>query len=139
MHHRTKRTGRGLVLTLLAALALAPAAEAQCTAPPPEPGFEYIFDGTATGSDASFDKWLSANGATAVTLDPELGDAQAQQAAAAGGGAFTARRARADSPHPACAAPGLGSSGHPRMRGRGAARLGCCGSRQPAVTWPNPA
>ena len=39
----------------------------------PSAGFEYIFDGTATGSDASFDKWLSANGATAVTLDPELG------------------------------------------------------------------
>jgi hypothetical protein len=69
MHHRTC----GWVLTALVALALAPAAQAQYTAPPPEPGFEYIFDGTATGSDASFDKWLSANGATAVTLDPELG------------------------------------------------------------------
>jgi Domain of Unknown Function (DUF1080) len=62
-----------MVLTLLVALALAPSAHAQYTAPPPEPGFEYIFDGTASGSDASFDKWLSANGATAVTLDPELG------------------------------------------------------------------
>jgi hypothetical protein len=58
----------------LAVLVLAPAtASAQYTAPPPERGFEYIFDGTATGSDASFDKWLSANGATDVTLDPELG------------------------------------------------------------------
>ena len=39
----------------------------------PKHRFEYIFDGSATGSDASFDKWLSANGATAVTLDSELG------------------------------------------------------------------
>jgi hypothetical protein len=62
-----------LVLTALVTLALAPSAHAQYTAPPPEPGFQYIFDGTATGSDASFDKWLSANGATAVTLDPALG------------------------------------------------------------------
>ncbi len=69
MHHRTLCS----VLTALVVLALAPAAHAQYTAPPPERGFEYIFDGTASGSDASFDKWLSANGATAVTLDPELG------------------------------------------------------------------
>ncbi len=62
-----------IALTALVMLALAPSAQAQYTAPPPEPGFEYIFDGTATGSDASFDKWLSANGATAVTLDPALG------------------------------------------------------------------
>ena len=62
-----------LALTALIVLALAPSAHAQYTAPPPEPGFEYIFDGTATGSDASFDKWLSANGATAVTLDPTIG------------------------------------------------------------------
>ena len=62
-----------IALTALVMLALAPSAHAQYTAPPPEPGFEYIFDGTATGSDASFDKWLSANGATAVTLDPALG------------------------------------------------------------------
>jgi hypothetical protein len=56
------------------ALACSPAiAEADYVPPPPEPGFEYIFDGTATGSDASFDKWAAANGATAVTLDPELG------------------------------------------------------------------
>jgi Domain of Unknown Function (DUF1080) len=62
-----------IALTALIALAFAPSASAQYTPPPPERGFEYIFDGTATGSDASFDKWLSANGATAVTLDPELG------------------------------------------------------------------
>ena len=62
-----------IVLTALVMLALAPSAHAQYTPPPPERGFEYIFDGTATGSDASFDKWLSANGATAVTLDPALG------------------------------------------------------------------
>src|SRR5215207_4228861 len=56
------------------ALAVTPApATAQYTPPPPEPGFEYIFDGTATGSDASFDRWLAANGATATTLDTTLG------------------------------------------------------------------
>ena len=63
-----------IALTALVMLALAPSAHAQYTAPPPEPGFEYIFDGTAIGSDGPrFDKWLSANGATAVTLDPALG------------------------------------------------------------------
>src|SRR5215218_6455012 len=46
----------------LAALAAPPAASAQYTAPPPAPGFHYIFDGTATGSDASFDKWKFAAG-----------------------------------------------------------------------------
>ena len=54
----------------LAAVVVAPAAaEAQYVAPEPEPGFEYIFDGTATGTDASFDKWLAANGASATTFD----------------------------------------------------------------------
>jgi Domain of Unknown Function (DUF1080) len=61
-----------LVVTLTLAAAPA-AATAQYTPPPPEPGFTYIFDGTATGSDASFDKWLAANGATATTLDPTFG------------------------------------------------------------------
>ena len=76
MQHRVKhrRARWGAALTALVALAITPAiAQAQYTAPEPELGFEYIFDGTASGSDASFDKWLSANGATAVTLDPELG------------------------------------------------------------------
>ena len=51
------RTGRFIVAVALA-FALAPAcAGAQYVAPPPDPGFEYIFDGTATGSDASFDRW----------------------------------------------------------------------------------
>lgn len=60
--------GAGLVL------GLGPAgASAQYQAPPPEPGFHYIFNGTATGSDASFDKWIPANGATAMTLDADLG------------------------------------------------------------------
>jgi Domain of Unknown Function (DUF1080) len=72
MRHRHTRCGAGLVVVFALALSAA-SAQAQYTPPPPEPGFEYIFDGTATGSDASFDKWLSANGATAVTLDPELG------------------------------------------------------------------
>jgi hypothetical protein len=41
---------------------LAPAAQAQYVAPPPDPGFTYIFDGSATGSPASFDKWKFAAG-----------------------------------------------------------------------------
>ena len=50
----------------LTALVGAPAiASAQYTAPPPAPGFHYIFDGTATGSPASFDKWQFASGTAA--------------------------------------------------------------------------
>ena len=52
----------GCCVTGLVALAAAPAAQAQYTAPPPDPGFRYIFDGTATGSDSSFDKWAFAAG-----------------------------------------------------------------------------
>jgi hypothetical protein len=67
-------------------LAVAPAAgHAQYQAPPPDPGFRYIFDGTPTGSDASFDKWLfaagtytqsapaSQGGQGQATLDPNEG------------------------------------------------------------------
>jgi hypothetical protein len=44
-----------------ASVAITPAvAGAQYQAPPPDPGFTYVFDGSATGSDASFDKWLFA-------------------------------------------------------------------------------
>jgi len=64
----------------LFALAAAPTAQAQYTAPPPDPGFHYIFDGTATGSDASFDKWTFASGTAAqsatqgrATLDTAAG------------------------------------------------------------------
>src|SRR4051812_8804858 len=76
MQHRAKhrRARYGVALAAFVALALAPAAaQAQYTAPPPEPGFHYIFDGTASGSDASFDKWVAANGATAMTLEPSIG------------------------------------------------------------------
>jgi hypothetical protein len=52
-------------VTGLAALAGAEAAHAQYTAPAPDPGFRYIFDGTATGSDASFDQWKFAAGTAA--------------------------------------------------------------------------
>src|SRR3954464_11438455 len=61
--HRIGWTG-GIVL--LAAAVLMPAvARAQYTAPPPDPGFTYIFDGSATGSNASFDKWAFAAGPAA--------------------------------------------------------------------------
>src|SRR4051794_1689954 len=69
-----------------AAMVVGPAAaQAQYTAPPPDPGFKYIFDGSATGSDASFDKWAFAAGTAAqsrpaseggqgqATLDPAEG------------------------------------------------------------------
>jgi hypothetical protein len=47
----------------VAAMAITPAAaQAQYVAPPPDPGFTYIFDGTATGSPASFDQWKFAAG-----------------------------------------------------------------------------
>jgi hypothetical protein len=63
------------------AVSMSPAvAEAQYQAPPPDPGFRYIFDGTATGSDASFDKWRFASGSLAnsdsagrATLDANAG------------------------------------------------------------------
>src|SRR4051812_968984 len=60
-------------------------AEAQYVAPPPDLGFHYIFDGSATGSNASFDKWAFAAGTAAqsrpaseggqgqATLDPVEG------------------------------------------------------------------
>jgi len=76
MHHLAKhrRSRWGPAMVALVALAFVPAtARAQYTAPPPEPGFHYIFDGTASGSDASFDKWVASNGATAMTLDPTIG------------------------------------------------------------------
>src|SRR5688572_7517261 len=53
--HRT--TLAGLWVAGCMASAAAPAA-AQYVPPPPDPGFEYVFDGSATGSDASFDKWV---------------------------------------------------------------------------------
>src|SRR5918999_3439386 len=67
------RAGWVLLVVALTVGAAPAAATAQYTAPPPEPGFEYIFDGSATGSDASFEKWRAANGATATTLDPAQG------------------------------------------------------------------
>lgn len=68
-------------LALVAAAVLMPAvARAQYQAPPPGPGFNYIFDGTPTGSDASFDKWVFASGTAAqsasqgqATLDTAAG------------------------------------------------------------------
>src|SRR3954465_4468679 len=53
-------------LALIAAVVLTPAvARAQYQAPPPDPGFNYIFDGSATGSDPSFDKWGFPGGTAA--------------------------------------------------------------------------
>src|SRR3954471_923303 len=58
----------------VAAMAVAPAAaQAQYVAPPPDPGFHYSFDGTATGSDASFDKWAFAAGSLAQSRPASQG------------------------------------------------------------------
>ena len=74
LHRKSIRRARwGAALAALAVAVIPASAGADYTAPPPERGFHYIFDGTATGSDASFDKWVAANGATEMTLDPELG------------------------------------------------------------------
>ncbi len=62
MRFRTRAAG---CLAVAAGLVAAPAAHAQYVAPPPDPGFHYIFDGSATGSDASFDKWRFASGTLA--------------------------------------------------------------------------
>jgi hypothetical protein len=77
---------RRTIAGTLALLAIGAApASAQYEAPPPDPGFSYIFDGTPTGSDASFDKWAFAAGTAAqsrpasqggqgqATLDPVEG------------------------------------------------------------------
>jgi hypothetical protein len=75
------RLARRAGCVVVAAFGLVPAsAGAQYVAPPPDPGFNYIFNGTPTGSDASFDKWVFA-GTTAnasptqgrATLDPVEG------------------------------------------------------------------
>jgi hypothetical protein len=72
-------------LAVAATVVVPASAQAQYVAPPPDPGFKYIFDGTATGSDASFDKWAFAAGTAAqskpaseggqgqATLDPVEG------------------------------------------------------------------
>ena len=60
-------------VTGLVALAAAPAAQAQYTAPAPDAGFRYIFDGTATGSDSSFDKWAFAAGTAAQSRPASQG------------------------------------------------------------------
>ncbi|MDA0183475.1 DUF1080 domain-containing protein [Solirubrobacter phytolaccae] len=60
-------------VTGLFALAAAPAAHAQYTAPAPDPGFRYIFDGTATGADSSFDKWAFAAGTAAQSRPASQG------------------------------------------------------------------
>src|SRR3954451_16836339 len=58
----------------VAAMVVTPAvAQAQYTAPPPDPGFTYIFDGSATGSDASFDKWAFAAGTAAQSRPASQG------------------------------------------------------------------
>lgn len=70
-----------LIVAVAFAFAVIPAcANAQYEAPPPDPGFEYIFDGSATGSDASFDQWEFASSTAAAsaaqgqqTLDPVEG------------------------------------------------------------------
>jgi hypothetical protein len=78
---RIRTSGRLAGCLAMAVVAIAPAAaRAQYVAPPPDPGFSYIFNGTATGSDASFDKWQFASGTAAqsasqatATVDPVEG------------------------------------------------------------------
>jgi hypothetical protein len=81
--NKTQRAHRaglaGLFVTGCIASAAAPAA-AQYVPPPADPGFTYIFDGSATGSDASFDKWVFASSTAAAsasegraTVDPAEG------------------------------------------------------------------
>ena len=78
---RARRGAAPAIVAACAATAFAAgSAQAQYVAPPPDPGFEYIFDGSATGSDASFDKWVFASGTAAqsatqgrATLDPVEG------------------------------------------------------------------
>ena len=61
----------------MVAIVLVPtSAGAQYVAPPPDPGFEYIFDGSPTGSDASFDKWVFASSTAAASATPGPGDAR---------------------------------------------------------------
>ncbi len=71
------RQGKLIGAMAVAFALVAACANAQYEAPPPDPGFEYIFDGTATGSDASFDQWEFASSTAAAsatqgqqTLDP---------------------------------------------------------------------
>jgi hypothetical protein len=84
MQETLRRARRGAAPIIVAACAAtavgAGAAQAQYVAPPPDRGFEYIFDGSATGSDASFDKWEFAAGTAEqsatlgrATLDPAEG------------------------------------------------------------------
>ncbi len=68
---------RSLAMALVALAAAPAAAQAQYTAPPPDPGFTYIFDGSPTGSDASFDKWAFAAG-TAAQSRPASQSGQGQ-------------------------------------------------------------
>ena len=80
---RGRRARRvGLVAAGCIALCAAPAG-AQYVAPPPDPGFQYIFDGTTTGSAASFDKWTFSSTTAAAsatqgraTVDPAQGAIQ---------------------------------------------------------------
>ncbi len=60
--HRMQRIGLTGCLTVALAVLMPAVARAQFVPPPPDPGFNYIFDGSATGSDASFDKWVFASG-----------------------------------------------------------------------------
>src|SRR3954465_10780341 len=60
-----QRTIAGCVALTAVLLAAPGVAHAQYVAPPPDPGFRYIFNGTTTGSDASFDQWKFASGTLA--------------------------------------------------------------------------
>ncbi len=69
-----------MVLTF--GMALTPAAaQPPYVAPPPDPGFTYIFDGTATGSDASFDKWEYASSTAAASITQNFFTLEAEHGA----------------------------------------------------------
>lgn len=72
MQHVSRKL-RLACLTACMTFGAAATAQAQYTAPAPDPGFRYIFDGTATGSDSSFDKWNFAAGTAAQSRPASQG------------------------------------------------------------------
>ena len=70
---REMRARLMVCVALVAAGVVPAAAQAEYSSPAPDPGFRYIFDGSATGSDASFDKWAFAAGTAAQSRPASQG------------------------------------------------------------------